>query len=102
MKRTEKTLLMIFVISLFSCHDETFETKLHNDEKTESTHHISNEMLIYKNQTDKVQILNNLIRYKSGGFYLDLSKQDAEDIGVPHSVYQQIIEQINQLNNNIK
>lgn len=100
MKRTEKTLLMMLVVSLFSCQDETFETKLHNEEKTDST--ISNEMLIYESQTDKVQILYNLIRYKSGVFYLDLSKQDAEDIGIPHSVYKQVIEQINQLNSNIK
>ncbi len=44
-------------------------------------------------------MLNNLIRYQSGKYSLDLSEEDAEKIGISKLMYNQVLEHINQLNN---
>lgn len=56
-------------------------------------------MDVYKIQTDKSVMLNNLIRYQSGKYSLDLSEEDAEKIGISKLMYNQVLEHINQLNN---
>lgn len=44
-------------------------------------------------------MLNNLIKSRNGKFYLDLSVDDAEKLGISLSEYDNILKQIEQLNN---
>lgn len=50
------------------CGDETMKS-----EPTESHYVVLDSLAIYKIQTDKSMMLNNLIRYQSGKYLLDLS-----------------------------
>lgn len=44
-------------------------------------------------------MLNNLIRYQSGKYLLDLSLDDAKKIGISEMMYNQVLEHVEQLNN---
>ena len=44
-------------------------------------------------------MLNNLIKSRNGKFYLDLSADDAKNLGISLSEYDNILKQIEQLNN---
>ena len=54
---------------------------------------------IYQKQINHGEMLNNLIRSLNGKFYLDLSVDDAEKLGISISEYDNILKQIEQLNN---
>lgn len=56
-------------------------------------------LLIYQKQINHGEMLNNLIRSGNGKFYLDLSVDDAEKLGISLSEYDNILKQIEQLNN---
>jgi len=56
-------------------------------------------LLIYQRQINHGEMLNNLIRSGNGKFYLDLSVEDAEKLGISLSEYGNIFKQIEQLNN---
>ena len=56
-------------------------------------------LLIYQKQINHGEMLNNLIRSGNGMFYLDLSVDDAEKLGISLSEYDNILKQIEQLNN---
>ena len=58
-----------------------------------------NIILIYQKQINHGEMLNNLIRSGNGKFYLDLSVDDAEKLGISLSEYDNILKQIEQLNN---
>lgn len=47
-------------------------------EPAESHYVVLDSLAIYKIQTDKSMMLNNLIRYQSGKYLLDLSLDDAK------------------------
>lgn len=55
------------------CGDETMKS-----EPTGSHYVVLDSLAIYKIQTDKSMMLNNLIRYQSGKYLLDLSLDDAK------------------------
>lgn len=55
------------------CGDETMKS-----EPAESHYVVLDSLAIYKIQTDKSMMLNNLIRYQSGKYLLDLSLDDAK------------------------
>ena len=71
-------------------------------EPTESQNVVLDSLAIYKIQTDKSVMLNNLIRYQSDKYILDLSLDDAKMLGITELMYNQVLEHVNQLNNNLK
>ena len=76
------------------CGDETMKS-----EPAESHYVVLDSLAIYKIQTDKSMMLNNLIRYQSGKYLLDLSLDDAKKIGISEMMYNQVLEHVEQLNN---
>lgn len=56
-------------------------------------------LLIYQKQINHGEMLNNLIKSRNGKFYLGLSADDAEKLGISLSEYDNILKQIEQLNN---
>ena len=56
-------------------------------------------LLIYQKQINHGEMLNNLIRYRNGKFYLDLSAVDAEKLGISLSEYDNVLKQVELLNN---
>lgn len=69
-------------------------------EPAESHYVVLDSLAIYKIQTDKSMMLNNLIRYQSGKYLLDLSLDDAKKkIGISEMMYNQVLEHVEQLNN---
>ena len=56
-------------------------------------------LLIYQKQINHGEMLNNLIRYRNGEFYLDLSAVDAEKLGISLSEYDNVLKQVELLNN---
>lgn len=68
-------------------------------EPAESHYVVLDSLAIYKIQTDKSMMLNNLIRYQSGKYLLDLSLDDAKKkIGISEMMYNQVLEHVEQLN----
>ena len=70
------------------CGDETMKS-----EPIESHYVVLDSLAIYKIQTDKSMMLNNLIRYQSGKL------DDAKKIGISEMMYNQVLEHVEQLNN---
>jgi len=69
-------------------------------EPAESHYVVLDSLAIYKIQTDKSMMLNNLIRYQSGKYLLDLSLDDAKKKkGISEMMYNQVLEHVEQLNN---
>lgn len=90
-------LLMVLGLSILlfaACKDDTsIEDGLPNISET-----VLDSMDIYRIQTDKSVMINHLIRFQSGRYSLDLSKEDAEKIGISTLMYNQVIEHVNLLN----
>lgn len=90
-------LLMVLGLSILlfaACQDDTsIEDGLPNISET-----VLDSMDIYRIQTDKSVMINHLIRFQSGRYSLDLSKEDAEKIGISTLMYNQVLEHVNLLN----
>lgn len=90
-------LLMVLglpILLFAACKDDTsIEDGLPNISET-----VLDSMDIYRIQTDKSVMINHLIRFQSGRYSLDLSKEDAEKIGISTLMYNQVIEHVNLLN----
>lgn len=82
-----------------ACKDDIFINEQIGDDLPNISETVLDSIDIYKIQTDKSVMINNLIRFQSGRFLLDLSEEDAEKIGVSMLMYNQVLEHINQLNN---
>lgn len=96
-----KTIKLLFIMSIAlcsSCQDQdlVYDSPM-NSEDIIDVHMDS--LLIYQKQINHGEMLNNLIRSGNGKFYLDLSVDDAEKLGISLSEYDNILKQIEQLNN---
>lgn len=86
--------LGLSILLFAACKDDTLvEDSLPNISET-----VLDSMDIYRIQTDKSVMINHLIRFQSGRYSLDLSKEDAERIGISTLMYNQVLEHINLLN----
>ncbi len=102
MNKMKKNVIILIVFGLpilFACKDDTFINEQIENSQPNTSKVILDSMDVYKIQTDKSVMLNNLIRYQSGKYSLDLSEEDAEKIGISKLMYNQVLEHINQLNN---
>lgn len=95
-------LIVCVISSLCSCTDTIWGDEPVKSEPTESQNVVLDNLAIYKIQTDKSVMLNNLILYQSGKYILDLSLDDAKMLGITELMYNQVLEHVNQLNNNLK
>jgi len=99
MKKSVFILMVLGLSMLLACKDDTLVNEQMENGLTDISKTVLDSMDIYKIQTDKSVMINNLIRFQSGKYVLDLSEQDAEKIGINKLMYNQVIEHINQLNN---
>ena len=102
MNKMKKNVIILIVFGLpilFACKDDTFINEQIENSQPNTSKVILDSRDVYKIQTDKSVMLNNLIRYQSGKYSLDLSEEDAEKIGISKLMYNQVLEHINQLNN---
>lgn len=100
-----KKLLVIIMglISFCSCQDHLI---IQEDFATSCNESIAvnlDSLTIYMRQTSKGEMLKNLIRCENDRFYLDLSSEEAFELGISSSTYENVKNQMEQLNNsNIK
>lgn len=99
MNRNIFILMMCLISFLSSCNDDTYNNEQIGNEPSETFNAVLDSLAIYKIQTDKSMILNNLIHYQSGKYVLDLSIGDAQELGITEMMYNQVLEHVNQLNN---
>ena len=96
-----KTVKLLFIMSIALC-SSCQEQDLVYDSSIDSEDIIDvrmDSLLIYQKQINHGEMLNNLIRYRNGKFYLDLSAVDAEKLGISLSEYDNVLKQVELLNN---
>lgn len=92
-------ILIVGLQILFACKDDTFINEHRKNNPPNISKTVLDSMDIYRIQTNKSVMINNLIRFQSGKYSLDLSEEDAEKIGISKLMYDQVLEHVNQLNN---
>ncbi len=102
MKRTVFIIILSFIMtSLFVACQDDICSDMKDDEKTVDYNNQSlDSMELYNIQIDKGKILTNLIRYDNGKYYLDLTKQDGEILGISPELYYSALQNVEQMNNN--
>lgn len=96
-----KTIKLLLIMSIALC-SSCQEQDLVYDSSIDSEDIIDvrmDSLLIYQKQINHGEMLNNLIRYRNGKFYLDLSAVDAERLGISLSEYDNVLKQVELLNN---
>ena len=96
-----KTIKLLLIMSIALC-SSCQEQDLVYDSSIDSEDIIDvrmDSLLIYQKQINNGEMLNNLIRYRNGKFYLDLSAVDAEKLGISLSEYDNVLKQVELLNN---
>ena len=96
-----KTIKLLLIMSIALC-SSCQEQDLVYDSSIDSEDIIDvrmDSLLIYQKQINHGEMLNNLIRYRNGKFYLDLSAVDAEKLGITLSEYDNVLKQVELLNN---
>mgnify|MGYP006980312397 FL=1 len=92
-------ILIVGLPILIACKDDTFINEQIGNNPPNISKTVLDSMDIYRIQTNKSVMINNLIRFQSGKYSLDLSEEDAEKIGISKLMYDQVLEHVNQLNN---
>lgn len=95
-----KAIKLFFIMSIVLCsscqeQDLVYDSPMNSEDIIDA--HMDS-LLIYQKQINHGEMLNNLIRFGNGKFYLDLSVNDAEKLGISLSEYDNILKQIEQLN----
>ena len=96
-----KTIKLLLIMSIALC-SSCQEQDLVYDSSIDSEDIIDvrmDSLLIYQKQINHGEMLNNLIRYRNGKFYLDLSGIDDEKLGISLSEYDNVLKQVELLNN---
>lgn len=96
--KTIKLLFIMLIALCSSCQEQDLVYDFPIDSEDIMDIHMDS-LLIYQKQINHGEMLNNLIRSGNGKFYLDLSVDDAEKLGISLSEYDNILKQIEQLNN---
>lgn len=100
--KTKNTILILAVsFGLLSCKNE-IEPQYPKEGSIQGN--VKNEMLdnevIYRNQTDKNNMIGGLIRYDydEKKYILDISEQDARSLGITPEEYEQVQKRVEQMN----
>lgn len=93
-------LAVMMTISFTSCYDDIYPNV--NDRGVSIDNRLSplDSISIYRSQIDKGNMLNNLVRFSNGRYYLDLTKDDAEILGISSELYNNALHNVEQMNNN--
>lgn len=98
-----KLILAVGLFSLCSCQEQMIMQEDCTSGYFESMALESDSLMIYMRQSSQAEILKNLIRCEDDMFYLDLSPQDASELGISPLSYENVKKQLELLNNsNIK
>lgn len=98
-----KFVMAVGLFSLSSCQEQMIMQEDCTSSNFESMALDSDSLMIYMRQSSQAEILKNLIRCENDRFYLDLSLEDASDLGISPLSFESINKQLEQLNNsNIK
>ena len=96
--QTIKLLLIMSIALCSSCQEQdlVYDSSIDSEDIIDVR---MDSLLIYQKQINHGEMLNNLIRYRNGKFYLDLSAVDAEKLGISLSEYDNVLKQVELLNN---
>ena len=91
----------LFALMFFftACHDDIYSDITNGGNGVEHNRQPLDSMNLYNIQIDKSTILTNLIRNNNGRYYLDLTEQDAEILGIKSELYNNALRNVEQMNN---
>lgn len=91
----------LFALMFFftACHDDIYSDITNGGNGVEHNRQPLGSMDLYNIQIDKSTILTNLIRNNNGRYYLDLTEQDAEILGIKSELYNNALRNVEQMNN---
>lgn len=91
----------LFALMFFftACHDDIYSDITNGGNGVEHNRQPLDSMDLYNIQIDKSTILTNLIRNNNGRYYLDLTEQDAEFLGIKSELYNNALRNVEQMNN---
>ena len=91
----------LFALMFFftACHDDIYSDIPNGGNGVEHNRQPLDSMDLYNIQIDKSTILTNLIRNNNGRYYLDLTEQDAEILGIKSELYNNALRNVEQMNN---
>lgn len=92
-------LITMGLISLCSCQDNLILQDISYSSNDEIIHLDKDSLMIYKRQTSQGEIIKNLIRCENDRFFIDLSPEEASDLGISPEAYEIAKTQMEQLNN---
>lgn len=92
-------IISLMVVAIISCSDHLTEGLEANNPKPDKERVEFDNEALYRLQTDKSYILTNQIRCRSGRFILDISRGDAEMLGIDENLYKNVINQVEIINN---
>ncbi len=94
-------LFRYFALMFFftACHDDIYSDITNGGNGVEHNRQPLDSMDLYNIQIDKSTILTNLIRNNNGRYYLDLTEQDAEILGIKSELYNNALRNVEQMNN---
>ena len=101
MKTTTIIISLTALLCAVSCKEET-ELQVQNPPPPHTnvkSAELDNEA-VYRFQTDKNQMLNSMIRYDytKKKYVLDISEQDALDIGITADMYKEALKRVEEMN----
>ena len=88
-------LAVMMTISFTSCYDDIYPNVSDRGVSIDSRLSPLDSISIYKGN-----MLNNLVRFANGRYYLDLTKDDAEILGISSELYNNALHNVEQMNNN--
>lgn len=92
--------LFTLMFLLAACHNDTESDVTNGRNIVEYNRQPLDSMDLYNIQIDKSTMLTNLIRYNNGRYYLDLTEQDAETLGIEPELYNNALRNVEQMNTN--
>ena len=101
-KKSGFRFIPLFALMFFftACHDDIYSDITNGGNGVEHNRQPFDNMDLYNIQIEKSTILTNLIRNNNGRYYLDLTEQDAEILGIKSELYNNALRNVEQMNNN--
>ena len=101
MKKSVFRIIPLFALMFFftACHDDIYSDITNGGNGVEHNRQPLDSVDLYNFQIDKSTILTNLIRNNNGRYYLDLTEQDAEILGIKSELYNNALRNVEQMNN---
>lgn len=97
MKKSVFRIIPLFALMFFftACHDDIYSDITNGGNGVEHNRQPLDSVDLYNFQI----ILTNLIRNNNGRYYLDLTEQDAEILGIKSELYNNALRNVEKMNN---